>query len=65
MCRAVIFAPPDTPYAHGCFVFDVLLPSDYPSHPPLVQFLTTGGGAVRFNPNLYPVGPLPAAGCLL
>ncbi|GAB4814004.1 hypothetical protein N2152v2_001050 [Parachlorella kessleri] len=52
---AMIIAPPDTPYAHGCFLFDILLPPDYPSRPPLVQFLTTGGGRVRFNPNLYEV----------
>ncbi|EFN59641.1 hypothetical protein CHLNCDRAFT_14051, partial [Chlorella variabilis] len=54
--RAVIFAPHDTPYANGAFAFDILLPPDYPNHPPKVQFLTTGGGRVRFNPNLYEQG---------
>jgi hypothetical protein len=29
---------------------------DYPQKPPKVQFLTTGGGTVRFNPNLYESG---------
>lgn len=43
----------DTPYAHGLFVFDVYFPPDYPHVPPLVTFMTTGGGQVRFNPNLY------------
>ncbi|KAI3429429.1 hypothetical protein D9Q98_005523 [Chlorella vulgaris] len=54
--RAVIMAPPGTPYALGAFAFDILLPPDYPSRPPQVQFLTTGGGKVRFNPNLYQNG---------
>lgn len=26
---------------------------DYPTNPPKVKLLTTGGGTVRFNPNLY------------
>ena len=44
--------PPPRP---GAFLFDLLLPPDYPRSPPRVQFLTTGGGRVRFNPNLYEV----------
>jgi ubiquitin-protein ligase len=47
--------PEGTPYAYGCFFFDLFLP-DYPQSPPKVQFLTTGGGAARFNPNLYECG---------
>jgi hypothetical protein len=31
-------------------------PNDYPYEPPQVTFLTTSGGKVRFNPNLYPCG---------
>ncbi|KAG1669885.1 hypothetical protein FOA52_002411 [Chlamydomonas sp. UWO 241] len=54
--RALILPSPDTPYAHGPFVFDILFPQDYPQKPPSVQFLTTGGGTVRFNPNLYNCG---------
>jgi ubiquitin-protein ligase len=38
---------------NGLFAFDVLLPADYPASPPKVLALTTGGGTVRFNPNLY------------
>ena len=34
----------------------VVLHPDYPQVPPQVCFLTTGGGTVRFNPNLYPCG---------
>jgi len=54
--RAVIFPPEESPYANGAFFFDILLPPEYPSSPPKVQFLTTGGGRVRFNPNLYDSG---------
>eukprot|EP00899_Mesostigma_viride_P012259 jgi/Mesvir1/21033/Mv08081-RA.1 len=54
--RALILPAPDTPYSGGAFVFDILLPPDYPHTPPKVHFLTTGGGHVRFNPNLYEDG---------
>lgn len=55
LLRALIIGPDDSPYAGGCFVFDIYL-ADYPANPPKVQFLTTGGGKVRFNPNLYECG---------
>lgn len=32
----MIFAPPETPYACGAFVFDILLPPEYPDRPPMV-----------------------------
>eukprot|EP00899_Mesostigma_viride_P009709 jgi/Mesvir1/1873/Mv22908-RA.1 len=54
--RALILPPSDTPYGGGAFLFDILLPPDYPQVPPKVHFLTTGGGTVRFNPNLYEEG---------
>jgi hypothetical protein len=54
--RVLIIGPDDTPYANGCFFFDVTMGNDYPKQPPKVQFLTTGGGSVRFNPNLYACG---------
>lgn len=54
--RAVIFGPEDTPYDSGAFVFDIWLPLEYPSVPPKFRLLTTGGGRVRFNPNLYNCG---------
>ena len=53
MLRALILPPCDTPYGGGAFEFDIYLPPQYPSVCPQVQFLTTGGGKVRFNPNLY------------
>ncbi|CAM9860589.1 unnamed protein product [Chrysoparadoxa australica] len=51
--KCLITGPKDTPYDCGCFEFDIFLPFDYPNQPPKVHFLTTGGGRVRFNPNLY------------
>mmetsp|Transcript_8777 Transcript_8777/g.18221 ORF Transcript_8777/g.18221 Transcript_8777/m.18221 type:complete len:329 (+) Transcript_8777:3-989(+) len=54
--RAMLTGPVDTPYALGCFVFDIFCPPEYPAIPPLVHFETTGGGTVKFNPNLYADG---------
>mmetsp|Transcript_35712 Transcript_35712/g.64312 ORF Transcript_35712/g.64312 Transcript_35712/m.64312 type:complete len:434 (-) Transcript_35712:354-1655(-) len=56
LLRVMITGPDDTPYANGCFFFDINLPTTYPRVPPLVHFLTTGGGIIRFNPNLYNCG---------
>jgi ubiquitin-protein ligase len=53
--RVAITGPLDSPYAAGFFIFDVEL-HDYPNAAPKVKFLTTGGGRVRFNPNLYQDG---------
>lgn len=43
--RALITGPEGTPYAFGCFVFDVFFPGDYPQVPPLMELETTGGCA--------------------
>lgn len=51
--QVLITGPSDTPYANGCFIFDVFFPSDYPTVPMNVNLCTTGQGTVRFNPNLY------------
>ncbi|KAL0043350.1 hypothetical protein WJX79_002441 [Trebouxia sp. C0005] len=56
LLRALIIGPADSPYANGCFLFDIFLPANYPNAPPSVHFLTTGGGRIRFNPNLYECG---------
>ena len=56
LLRAVITGPEGTPYTGGCYQFDIYLPLKYPHCPPLVNFRTTGGGSVRFNPNLYNCG---------
>jgi ubiquitin-conjugating enzyme E2 Z len=54
--HALIVGPEGTPYEGGFFYFVVQCPPDYPSSPPLVKLMTTGGGTVRFNPNLYANG---------
>ena len=51
--QVLITGPSDTPYANGCFLFDVYFPPEYPGSPMLVNLCTTGHGSVRFNPNLY------------
>ena len=55
LVRAMITGPEGTPYAYGCFFFDIHL-ENYPDNPPKVKFLTTASGTVRFNPNLYKCG---------
>jgi ubiquitin-protein ligase len=54
--HAMITGPEDTPYEGGCFIFDINCSTNYPQSPPKVLLLTTGGGRVRFNPNLYNCG---------
>ncbi|KAF1988673.1 UBC-like protein [Aulographum hederae CBS 113979] len=54
--KAVIIGPQGTPYANGLFEFDMFIPDNYPYKPPLVKFITTGSGKIRFNPNLYADG---------
>jgi ubiquitin-protein ligase len=54
----LIIGPEGTPYQNGCFHFDMQLPSEFPYSPPRAIFLTTGGGKVRFNPNLYADGKI-------
>lgn len=52
----IISGPKDTPYQDGLFLFDCYFPSNYPQDPPSIKLHTTGGGSVRFNPNLYKNG---------
>jgi baculoviral IAP repeat-containing protein 6 len=52
----LIAGPVDTPYENGLFLFDIYYPSEFPNVPPNVLLKTTGGGTVRFNPNLYACG---------
>mmetsp|Transcript_27180 Transcript_27180/g.61949 ORF Transcript_27180/g.61949 Transcript_27180/m.61949 type:complete len:1130 (-) Transcript_27180:90-3479(-) len=56
--RALLAAPlpGPTPYSGGLFAFDIYVPDDYPHTNPRCQLLTTGGGSVRFGPNLYADG---------
>jgi hypothetical protein len=50
--RAYMTGPAGTPYENGWLGFDIKLPPSYPQEPPKVEYITTGGGACRFNPNL-------------
>ena len=52
----MLTGPRDTPYAGGCYVFDIYCPPTYPKMAPKVNLQTTGNGGVRFNPNLYNCG---------
>lgn len=54
--HALIVGPKDTPYENGFFYFVITYPEKYPLSPPKVKLMTTGDGAVRFNPNLYACG---------
>ncbi|KAI6210465.1 putative ubiquitin-conjugating enzyme protein 17 [Aphelenchoides besseyi] len=56
--KVLISGPENTPYQNGLFEFDVFFPSSYPNSPPKINFLTTGGNTVRFNPNLYNCGKI-------
>ena len=49
MLQALIAGPEDTPYDAGLFLFDVYCPPEYPTVPPKVNLMTTGGGSVRFS----------------
>ena len=54
--KAIIFGAEGTAYAHGAFLYDIFFPDSYPADPPKVNLMTTGGGSIRFNPNLYNCG---------
>jgi ubiquitin-protein ligase len=51
--KVMIMGASGTPYAHGAFVYDLFFDNNYPNGPPSCLLKTTGGGQVRFNPNLY------------
>lgn len=44
-----------TPYAYGCFIFDVYFPPTYPNVPPKCR-MRTPDERVRFNPHIYESG---------
>jgi baculoviral IAP repeat-containing protein 6 (apollon) len=54
--KCMITGPDNTPYHGGCFLFDIMMPNTYPNNSPKFNLATTGGGSVRFNPNLYNCG---------
>ncbi|XAR61431.1 Ubiquitin--protein ligase [Bertholletia excelsa] len=49
LMRAVLIGPPETPYNHGLFFFDILFPDGYPSRPPKVFYCSHG---IDLNPLL-------------
>ncbi|KAB5550800.1 hypothetical protein GE09DRAFT_1123717 [Coniochaeta sp. 2T2.1] len=51
--KVLMVGPKCTPYEHGLFEFDLFCPAQFPLIPPWMFFRTTGGGKIRFNPNLY------------
>ena len=54
--KVLIMGSEGTPYSNGAFQFDVFFDNQYPNAPPKVNIMTTGGGSIRFNPNLYATG---------
>jgi len=54
--QSLVSGPVDTPYAYGLYLFDIVCGESFPQTPPSVHIMTTGDGAVRFNPNLYSDG---------
>ena len=49
---ALIIGPSDTPYMDGFYLFEVVIPYNYPFAPPKLKFMTQGDN-IRFKPNLY------------
>lgn len=56
LMKSLITGAIGTPYAHGCYEFDIFCENSYPNGPPKMNLMTTGGGQIRFNPNLYACG---------
>jgi len=54
--KAMISGSIETPYAHGLYEFDLFFENAYPEVSPKMNLTTTGGGKIRFNPNLYACG---------
>lgn len=50
----MILGPQGTPYEDGLFFFDVFLPPDYPTSPPVFHYISYCTD--RLNPNLYEDG---------
>ncbi|XP_027932121.1 probable ubiquitin-conjugating enzyme E2 24 [Vigna unguiculata] len=53
LMRAAIVGVSGTPYHDGLFFFDIHFPSQFPSQPPMVHYIS---GGLRLNPNLYESG---------
>ncbi|KAF9563770.1 hypothetical protein EC968_004713 [Mortierella alpina] len=56
LLRVMIQGPDHTPYKNALFLFDFMLPSQFPNQPPVAFFHSWTGGIGRINPNLYEDG---------
>ena len=54
LLSVLVEGPARTPYEDGLFLFDVQLPNDYPSSPPVFHYVSHCSD--RLNPNLYEDG---------
>lgn len=54
--KALIIGPQGTPYSYGVYCFDLFLSDRFNQEPPKVRIVSTSGGKVRHNPNLYSDG---------
>lgn len=54
--NVLMLGAPDSPYEGGAFQFYLKCPPDYPLSPPLVRFLNTDEGRVRFHAHLCATG---------
>jgi ubiquitin-protein ligase len=53
--KAIVTGVDDTPYAHGLYFFNILIPEAYPEVPPKIYIENTPKNS-RINPNFYPDG---------
>lgn len=53
--KALIIGPENTPYNGGFFLFEFIIPENYPLDPPKAKYHTQYNN-IRFNPNLYTNG---------
>jgi ubiquitin-protein ligase len=44
LMKALITGAEGTPYAHGCYEFDLFCENSYPNGPPKMNLMTTGNG---------------------
>jgi hypothetical protein len=64
----MIVGPTGTPYANGCFEFDVFFPANYPNEPMKINLETNGNKKVGFgfctfhscwsDHYFFPIGPI-------
>lgn len=55
-CSVLIVGPPDTPYAHGMYLFKMTYGPSYPIESMSCVCTSTASGTIRWNPNIYSEG---------